>query len=241
MAKTYLHNPATSAASDQDWVNDVTDIAKNMLQWDGNSLTPKANNVIINRQPGHGLLVDTVNPTYPWADLLGSVTIDEAAASNKPSFTLIGKGNIKAYRFIIADQTYHRYHIPHDYLPGSDIFIHTHWMVNTADAGTVTFSYEHTYAAGHGVGVYPDAKTTTVTDTFTGAYNHMIAETQLSVAGGNTNLMDSNLLTPDGIIMVRHSLSAKTTTTNPFVFYVDIHYQSTGIGTKEKAPNFYGV
>jgi hypothetical protein len=48
----------------------------------------------------------------------------------------------------------------------------------------------------------------------------------------------------DGIIMCRLYLDSNDIitsggTVNPFVHFVDLHYQSTGIGTKGKAPNFY--
>lgn len=62
--------------------------------------------------------------------------------------------------------------------------------------------------------------------------------------GGDSTHIDSNLLEIDGLIQI----ALKTTTiptitggaTNlPFIFTVDIHYQSSGIATKNKNYPFY--
>ena len=54
-------------------------------------------------------------------------------------------------------------------------------------------------------------------------------------------MLDTDLLEPDGVVLMRVFLSANTMAgaTDPFMHYCDLHYQSTGIGTKQKTPDFY--
>lgn len=58
-------------------------------------------------------------------------------------------------------------------------------------------------------------------------------------------VIDDAHLEPDSLIKVHTFLRANSMTVSsggipePFLDYVDIHYQSTNIGTKQKAPNFY--
>ena len=65
----------------------------------------------------------------------------------------------------------------------------------------------------------------------------MVAETQLS--GSGVGLLNTSSLEIDGVILTRVKLSANNSGVQPFLLFCDIHYQSTNIGTKNRAPNFY--
>jgi hypothetical protein len=69
----------------------------------------------------------------------------------------------------------------------------------------------------------------------------MVAETQITIAGGSATQLDTATLEVDGLILVRLYVSANTLSaaSDPFIFTSDIHYQSTGVTTKSKSPNFY--
>lgn len=105
------------------------------------------------------------------------------------------------------------------------------------------------YAKGHNQQIFPAEKTVTLTvstpDIATiPQYVHRTDEIQLSSNGGSGTLMDSAQLEVDGIIMVHLALTTKPTITggtsaDVFIPTVDIHYQTTGVNTKQKAPNFY--
>jgi hypothetical protein len=142
------------------------------------------------------------------------------------------------------------FHIPHDYVPGTDLYIHHHWSHNgTAISGTFALTYYVTYAKGHAQGVFSTEKeilsSTAITDIAQiPRYSHQITEHQLSRTGGGTALLDSNLLEVDGVIGVNLTVQGIPTITGgspnePFIFFIDIHYQSTGIGTKNKSPDFW--
>ena len=142
------------------------------------------------------------------------------------------------------------FHVPHDYVPGTDMYIHVHWLHNgTAISGSLVVDMVHTYAKGHNQQIFPAEKTVTLTvstpDIATiPRYVHRTDEIQLSSNGGSGTLMDSAQLEVDGIIMVHLALTTKPTITggtsaDVFIPSVDIHYQTTGVNTKQKAPNFY--
>lgn len=196
----------------------------------------------IAKTAGVGLKVDIATPTFPWQDILGEVT-DEGSGGVKPSSnTFIG--NIPSWQFGVNDEIINKYHIPHDLVPDSNLFLHFHWAVNvgTVTSGGVTWSAEVTYAKGHDQEPFSAPITTSIQqDASTTQYQHMLAEVELSSLTPSGSQVDSALIEPDGVFMIRTWLSGNTMngTPEPFLQYVDIHYQSTNIGTKDKAPNFY--
>ena len=79
---------------------------------------------------------------------------------------------------------------------------------------------------------------------FDNEYQHHITETIISADSATSALFDRNELEPDGVILMTLEMDANNLTdsvgvTDPFIHYVDIHYQSTNIATKDKVPNFY--
>lgn len=107
----------------------------------------------------------------------------------------------------------------------------------------MTFEVESSYSKGHDQAPFQAP----VTGTFVGnasavQYQHIISEVQYSDPAPAGLELDTDDLEPDGVIMMRVELNANNmtgATPDPFIHYVDIHYQSTNIGTKEKAPDFY--
>lgn len=201
--------------------------------------------VIIDKATGKGIKVDTTTPTYPWHDLLGAIT--EGQSASKPS-RVAYRGGITQYRFGTGDESFVNYHLPHDYAEGTDLFIHVHWSHVDAGVtgGTVDFDLEHSYAKGHqqaAGSVFPASKTLTLQATAEAVpYKHMTSEIQLSAVSPSALQMDTDDVEVDGIIMLRVEVAARAMTgSNPevFIHQVDIHYQSTNIGTKDKAPDFY--
>jgi hypothetical protein len=238
MGLTYNHTANTFIA-DQSFINDVGIVLRDRLQWDGSSLTPNTvNDIIFTKDQGHGIKVDPSNASFGWQDLLSPVTIDIGAANNKPSFAIY-TGGIKQYQFIQNDQVWSEYHIPHDYAPNTIIYIHTHWSHPSAGlTGNVVWGFEATYSKGHNQQSFSNTVTTTVTAPASNiALRHLLSETALSGVG----LLVTGDIEPDGIILLRTFLSQNNLSpaSNPFLHFVDIHYQSTGIGTKQRIPNFY--
>ena len=202
--------------------------------------------IIVPKTSGVGIKVDTASPTFGWADLLGQVHARGTGATD-PSWATYQVG-IKQFQFSVNDEIWNEFHIPHDYLPGSNIYIHAHWSHNatTVTGGTVTWGFEFTYAKGHNQAAFFTPITPTKSgNASTVQYRHMIHEIAISSASPGALEMNTSLLEVDGLILVRTYLSANNMTVSsglapePFLHYVDLHYQTTNIGTKNKIPNFY--
>lgn len=257
-------DPHSQYATDTDLTNHVaasTDVhaAADYAQTDANETITGAwkfgDTVTLSKTSGKGLKVDTSTPTFPWHDLLGAISIRGVGATD-PSYNIY-RGGIRGYQFDVNEEVFIEFHMPHDYVPGSDIYLHFHHSINgkttagvtagTVNGGTTTWGAEVSYSKGHNQGAFSAPITTTVTSTTTAStlYQHYITEVQLSAASPSASQLDSDDLEVDGLILVRAYLSANDITVvsgvkpAPFLHFVDIHYQSTGIGTKQKAPNFW--
>jgi len=218
-------------------VNDQFDTTGlSAYSWDGNIVVPKTTNI--------GIQVDPAAPTFGWADLLGVVTNGKGAS--KPTETTY-RGGITQFLFGAGDDMGIEFHIPHDYVPGTDIYFHVHWshISTLVTGGTITFTAESSYSKGHNQATF----SAPVTGTFTGTasttqYQHIISEVQFSDPTPAGLELDTDDLEVDGVIIMRLEMTTNSITSSgavpdPFLHYVDIHYQSTNMPTKQKAPDFY--
>lgn len=197
------------------------------------------------KEQGNGNKVDISAPTFAWQDLLGHISL---ASGGVPADHALYIGGIRAFSFTEGDEAHVSFHIPHDYVMGTEIFLHFHWSHNatTVTGGSVTWGAEITYAKSHSAGAFHTTKLLTVSqNAHTTRYQHLLAETSASANGGTSTQLDTALLEPDGIIMCKIYLDSNDITVSgggipePFLHFVDVHYQSTGLGTKQKNPNFW--
>jgi hypothetical protein len=194
---------------------------------------------------------DLVNPhnRYGWRDLEGPITVPSAGA-NRPTLTAY-LDDIEDYAFAANDHYGPlKFHIPHDYARGTDLFIHAHWSHNgTNISGALVANYNFVYAKGHNQANFgPNQKTLVQTVANlsianTPALRHRIDEIQLSTKGGGATLMDTDAIEVDGLILVHFDVTTIPAITGgaakPFIHYVDIHYQSDRFATRRRAPDFY--
>lgn len=199
---------------------------------------------IFPKTSGVGIKVDVDAPTYPWFDLEGIVSTSSGSAVHN-----LYIGGIKQPQFEEGQDAYVSFHMPHDYIPNSEMYIHTHWSHNSTvvTGGTVTWAFETIYAKGHNQEPFKTPVNISVIDTANPVqYQHQIAETQATSVGGSAVTLATEDMEVDGIIVCRLYLDSNDLETsdgsivNPFIHFADLHYQSSGIGTKNKAPNFYG-
>jgi len=212
-------------------------------------VTVETGNLIMPKTSGVGIKVDTTTPTFGWKDLIGEIGTKNTGAT-KPSFEAYN-GAVLAFRFSAGDEEYLEFHMPHDYVPGSDLYVHVHWsqISTTNTGGTLNFKYTAVYASGYDADAFtgtPIAKTFTSADAGTTQYQHHITEIQLSATTPTAGeQFDSDDLEVDGLILMTMEMDANNLTdsssvTDPFIHYVDIHYQTTGVmGTKDKNTPFY--
>jgi hypothetical protein len=177
-----------------------------------------------------------------WRDITSDITV-RGTGPTDPSWATY-RGNIKQYQFSVNDECWHVFHWPHDWGFATDVLIHAHWSHNSATvaSGAVTWGFDVTFAKGFNQGPFPATTNLTVAQTAsTTQYQHMVAEVQLSAASPTASQIDTDDLEVDGLLLVRTYLAANTMngTPEPFLHTVDLHYQSTNVGTKNRAPNFY--
>jgi hypothetical protein len=188
---------------------------------------------------GNGVQIDQAAPAYAWHDLLGDIIAKDSGAGS-PSI-VAWKGGIKQVRFAVGDSEDVAFHIPHDWVPGHDCFIHIHWSVLDASTDTYTFEMELTYGDGHNQGPCVANITTSVAQAAPGvAHQILVSEVQLTAASPSASQLDSALMEPDGTVFCDVRLLSKSGAgSDPFIHHVDLHYKSTGIGTVAKAPDFW--
>lgn len=225
-------------------INTTTEVPDSVS---GNTKLSTGDSLVINKTSGLGIKVDTTTPTFPWHDMLGEIIVKTTGAGTP--LLAVHRGNVSQYTFTVGDFVYLAFHIPHDYAPGTDLHIHYHWshIVTTVTGGTVTWRAEISYAKGHNQAAFTAAVTLdTSPAASTTQYQHMISEVQMSAAAPSGSQIDTDDIEPDGLILVRVTLQANAITVSsggvpdPFLHYADIHYQSTGVGTKSKvSPGFY--
>ena len=105
---------------------------------------------------GYGIKVDEDSPSYPWRDIIGSVA-PKAIGAGSPARAVYAGGNLADYAFAVNDVVDFIFHIPHDYVPGSDLYFHVHWSHTDAVSvtGNAEFTIYHSYSKGHNQANFP--------------------------------------------------------------------------------------
>lgn len=195
-------------------------------------------NIVVGSEKGAAMKMNVVDPKLGWHDLL-SPTIP--SPSNPLGFADF-IGSIKEYQFSIGDESYHQYHLTHDYAPNTDMYLHVHWShtVNTPTAGDLLWEVEMTYAKGYGQAPFSTPVTVNIVAPVGAKLLHNIHEVKISSPGGVVGLLDSDQFETDGMIKVRLKLLSSTSNVDmPFLFFCDAHYQSTNLPTVNRNFNFW--
>lgn len=208
-----------------------------------------ANSIVLPKTSGVGIKVDEAVPTFGWKDLLGRIDPRDGGAT-APALAVYRAGRVREYAFAANDEADLQFHMPHDWVPGTDIFIHAHWSHHgTAISGSLVVDFFTTFAKGFGGAIFPAEVQTTLTVSTPNVatipqYSHRINEVQLSAASPTANQIDTDSLEVDALLLVNMRVTTIPTisggvSNDPFIHHIDIHYQSNGMATKNKAPNFY--
>jgi len=194
-----------------------------------------------------GIRTDSLgSPSYSWRDVTVPLRIDEVG-SGKPSWVTY-QGSYRQLRFAVNDHGFFTFHLPHEYVVGSVVYIHAHWShaSTLVTGGSVTWGFELSAALSHDRGPFSTPVTLlAVQNAPLVQYQHMIAEVACTAIGGAGGTVDQALIEPDTLILGRVFLSANNMTVSgggvpePFLHEVDLHMQTTAIGTKQKEPPFW--
>jgi hypothetical protein len=169
-----------------------------------------------------------------WRDLTADIVAKNSGVGAPTWATGIG-GSMGAYSFSVNDFVDICFHIDHDYLPSSSIFLHAHWTTNGTNTQPVNWQFTYTIAKGHNQSnLVPAGTIITAQQAAHGtAWRHMITETAA---------ISSAELEPDSIVWVnvkRITNGATENTDTVYLLTADVHYQAVYLGTKNKSPNFY--
>lgn len=211
---------------------------------------PSFNTVTLSPASSAGVMLSGgASASYGWRDLEGVEYIDTTAPN--AATQNIYRAPIREFSYNAADIMDIRYHIPHDYVMGTDLYVHIHWSHNGTDiSGTFSASATSVYAKGHNQSEFSVPKSVLLSYPVTSIaatpqYRHVITEAIITTAtsGGTANLHDRALIEPDGLLLMQMQVDTIPTITGGvaevFIHRIDIHYQSTELGTKGKVPNFY--
>jgi len=210
--------------------------------------------IVLPKTSGKGIKVDSAAPTFGFADIIGD-QFSKNTGATKPTLAAYN-GVVKAWQFGNGDEAYMSFHIPHDYVPGTDIHLHIHWSQNAAGAtgGTVDFRYTAIYAKGWNQAAGSAFTATPKTALFSSInindggsglnqYQQHLTEIIISAATATAALLDRDDFEPDGVIELTLEMVATNLTGTPslpFIHFVDLHYQTNGVsGTKSREPDFY--
>jgi len=185
--------------------------------------------------------------SLPWKDLIGDI-IPKTSGVGAPTLGT-WRTQTRWYHYTAGDDGDIVFHIPHDWAPGTDLFVHVHWGHNgTNISGSFVLNLYSSYAKGHAQANFASEKNVTITVpslniTNTPQYRHRTDEVQLSTDGGSATLLDTALIEPDGIVLMHFDATTIPTitggTAEPFIFAIDLHYQSNHVGTLNRIPDFY--
>jgi hypothetical protein len=177
-----------------------------------------------------------------WRDNEKEVNI-RAGTSSPGSLTI--RDGLIAYSFpadTIAE-CFVNFHINHDYIAGTMIYPHVHWVTPTTSTGTVRWGVEYTLARradDTGLTHFGPTQTlyieNTITDGADAQYKHMVNE---SADGGG---IDGTDLKVDCLVMCRFFRDAahvNDTYPDPVgLLTVDIHYECDIFATPLRGPPF---
>ena len=190
-----------------------------------------------------------ITERFGWRDLIGDLSNRTGGGTN-PTIAVFRGGVVVAPFFSTGNNVTMSFHIPHDYVVGSDLFLHLHWAHNgTAISGSLVVTYSVTYSKGHNQAEFPSEISPVLTVSTPNIatvpqYRHRVDEIQLSAASPSATQLNSALIEVDGLLFI--GLTATTiptitggSTNRPALLFCDLHYQSNSNATKNKAPNFY--
>ena len=217
----------------------------------GHYHTNTPTSVVMSAATSVGIMINTANPTWGWRDITSSLfTRNSANAAVVAQF----RGTIYDYQFTTgaaAKEAFANFHIPHDYVMGSDlhIHIHTHWSLPAAELNKVKWNFDISYAKRvNNLGTYnafiAPITTLIVATACNATYGHRVSEIQITGPALTGSMLRVSDIEPDGILLTRiyrdNADPADTVTAEPFLHFIDIHYQSTNLSTKNKEMPYYG-
>ena len=99
-----------------------------------------------------------VGRDFGWHDIIGTPQYP-TTGSGRPTFSQIGATGVYAWYFATGDEQFYVWHLPHDYVPDTDIFFHVHWFGSQTAGDFTRWQFDYLYASGHNTYEYGAATT----------------------------------------------------------------------------------
>lgn len=197
-----------------------------------------------------GVKIDTDSPDYPWNDIIGKSLPDPIGTNSPDNIIFRNDGDdkiVRGWNYVADDKEDCVHHIPHDIVVGRPMLFHVHWKHNcTAISGNLVIDVcsMFTRRDGQATPVVKNTLTIPITSISTHPrYSGWVAEFTLVSPTPTANQIDAALIEVDGLIESTVTVKQLPNTLvggGIFLSTSDIHYQSTEIGTKNRAYPFYG-
>ena len=173
---------------------------------------------------------------FSWKDILSDANSRTTGptAPTYGAFRTNGTDSVFGYEMsttnhLVSGQS----HMPHDWAVGTKVYLHAHWGATVASASPTTFRFAWSFARGYGVEAFSAPAGIDVTQNHCNIqWGHNIAE-----------FSDAQAILPnncdiDGLILWSVRASSIPAAYNPFLFMIDMHYQSDERGTNERNNTF---
>lgn len=145
--------------------------------------------IVLPKTSGKGIKIDDA---FGWHDMISAIKTRTGGATI-PAYSAY-RGGLYSFAFDSAgavQEVFNEYHIMHDYVPASDLYIHTHWSTNVTATGICNWLFELDYAKGYDqsifegtVGSAGNVIIPAVSVTGSTAFMHRITEVKCSTPGG---------------------------------------------------------
>ena len=191
---------------------------------------------------GSGTFASRGSDRIGWKDIV-QYPMSHSTNTNDPTESQVDASFIEALEFPrnAARRVQAAFHINHDYMMGTPVYLHCHWMTGntTNSTDTVRFSAIHSVAKGHGQQAFDPTGTTVHMDKQLNGtpYTHYISEV------GDADVIPPANLEPDSLILTRYyrdpADAVDTYTGSVWLLMTDCHYLSDRSVTPSKSPTFY--
>ena len=205
--------------------------------WKNNDVVEFFKTIVMNSNATQGIKIGNEKNGYNfgWRTIAGHIRIRDIPATD-PVWREIGTTGFWAFKFALDKRNFIVFHLPHDYVPNTQIYLNCHWLSDGTDVvNTVKWQYTTAHALSYGQEPFNFTTPQIVSGETApnGQYYHM------NTAVGPITVDD---MQAEGIVYAkldRITNGATDNTDGIFVLAFEVSYQSTNLATKNRQPPFY--